>query len=201
MPTTVTAVQSVPGSPEPRRKLWTRAECAAFEATGLWDQQKLELIEGELIDRMSKNRPHTNTLTLIQIWLFRVFGERVNTESSIDVSPEDNPTSEPQPDGIVLNRPTWEIKQENPQPGDIALVVEVSDSSLGFDLGTKSRLYARAGIPEYWVFDVSGKRLIVHRHPAGDRYEAVVAYGLHESVAPLASPHSEFRVADAFRGA
>ena len=149
---------------------------------------------------MSKKRPNTNTQTFFLGWLFQTFGvDRVNTETPIDVAPEDNPTSEPVPDGIVLNRPTWEIDRDNPQPADLRLVVEFSDTSLRFDLGAKARLYARAGIPDYWVLDVNGPRLIVHRDPVDERYRSVAAYGEDESVAPLAAPGSELNVASVFR--
>jgi len=77
--------------------------------------------------------------------------------------------------------------------------VEVSDTSLGFDLTKKAVLYARAGIIEYWVIDVTARRLVVHREPAGSRYLSMTAYAEHETVAPLALPSAEFRVADAFR--
>jgi len=77
-------------------------------------------------------------------------------------------------------------------------VVEVSDSSLGFDLTTKAALYARAGIVEYWVLDVAGRRLIVHRDPRAGRYISVAAYGEEESVAPLAALESLLRVGDLF---
>ena len=200
MPTIVAESPSRVDSFDIPRKVWTRAECAAFEATGLWDQQKLELIEGELIDKMSKKRPHTNTHTLFLGWLFQAFeADRVNVETPIDVSPEDNPTSEPVPDVIVLNRPTWEIDRDNPQPAELLLVVEVADSSLRFDLATKAGLYARAAIADYWVFDVPGRRLIVHRDPEGGRYRSVQAYSEHESVAPLAAPGIELKVASVFR--
>jgi Uma2 family endonuclease len=78
------------------------------------------------------------------------------------------------------------------------LVVEISDSTLGFDLTTKAELYARAGIVEYWVVDVAARRLIVHRDPREGLYRAVTAYAEQESVAPLAAPHSALAVAEAF---
>src|SRR5947209_7069527 len=94
------------------------------------------------------------------------FGERfVHPESPIDVAPEDNPTNEPEPDLIVLNRDLSNFSSANPRPQDLHLVVEVSDTTLNFDLTIKTALYARAGIVEYWVLDVSGRRLIVHRDP------------------------------------
>jgi len=97
-----------------------------------------------------------------------------------------------------LNRPTWEINHDNPQPAEVALALEVSDTSLAFDLTRKASLYARAGIQEYWVLDVTARRLIVHRQPTNGKYTSIVAYDENESVAPLAAPTSEFKVADAF---
>jgi len=201
MPVVVTERPYRPVPLEPKRKRWTRRECAAFEAAGLFDQERLELVEGELINKMGKNRSHTNSLTRLQAWLIRVFGEDyVNPETPIDVAPEDNPTSEPEPDLIVLTKLTWEIRTRNPQPSELRLVVEISDSSLGFDLTVKAVLYARAGIVEYWVADVAARRLVVHRDPQGGMYQSITVYSETESVCPLAAPGREFRVGDAFPG-
>jgi Uma2 family endonuclease len=199
MPTAVTEAPYRPVPAEPARKRWTRAECAALETIGLLDYQTLELVDGELISKMGKNRPHINVLAFVHEWLIEVFGKGVvNAETPIDVAPEDNPSNEPQPDIIVLKRPFREFKKANPQPSDLHLVVEVSDTSLGFDLTKKAMLYARAGIIEYWVLDVAACRLVVHREPTGGRYAAVIVYGEQETIAPLAAPTAEFHVAEAF---
>ena len=182
---------------DPPRKRWTRAECAALEATGLLRHERLELVAGELISKMGKKRPHVNALVAVQAWLVRTFGEQfVNPEAPIDVAPEDNPTNEPEPDLVVLARPSREYRDANPRPGDLRLVVEISDSTLGFDLTAKAKLYARAAIAEYWVLDIPGRRLIVHREPGEGVYGSVTAYGEEESVTPLASPGSQFRIGD-----
>jgi Uma2 family endonuclease len=118
------------------------------------------------------------------------------------VGSEDNPTNEPEPDLVLLATPSREFQDASPRPGDLRLVVEISDttphSSHGFDLTTKAELYARAGIVEYWVIDVAARRLVVHRDARDGLYRSVTAYGEDETVMPLASPGSEFRVADAF---
>jgi Uma2 family endonuclease len=174
-------------------------ECATLEESGLWDQQRLELVHGELISKMGKKRPHVNALVAVQAWLVRSFGEQfVNPEAPIDVAPEDNPTNEPEPDLVVLSRASREFRDSNPRPADLRLIVEISDSTLGFDLTTKAELYARAGIVEYWVVDVAARRLIVHREPREGLYRAVTAYGEQETVCPLALPEREFRIAGAF---
>ena len=199
MPTAVTEVLTPPIPPDPPRKRWTRAECSTLEELGMFSQQSLELIEGELISKMGKKRPHVHTLALLTEWLIHVFGGRfVNQEAPIDVTPQDNPTNEPQPDAIVLRGSYSGFLSKTPQPYDIELVVEVSDTSLIFDLTTKAALYARAGIPEYWVLDIQGRRLVVHREPIAGRYSLIVAYGENEAVAPLAAPQKLFQVVDVF---
>jgi Uma2 family endonuclease len=200
MPTAITETPSVPPPLEPPRKRWTREECVALEASGIWDQQHLELIEGELISKMGKKRPHANAIAAVHAWLLRVFGEQyVNQEAPIDVAPEDNPTSEPEPDLLVFSKPYREF-DANPQPADLRLVVEIADSTRNFDLTTKARLYARARIVEYWVVDIPGRRIIVHRDPQEGHYRSVIAYAEQESVKPLASPDHEFLVGAAFAG-
>jgi Uma2 family endonuclease len=99
---------------------------------------------------------------------------------------------------MVLARPSRELLTANPRPADLRLVVEISDTTLGFDLTTKAALYARAAISEYWVFDIAARRLIVHRDPRNGAYQSMVAYSDEERVSPLAAPGREFHVADAF---
>lgn len=201
MPTALPEIKVRPIPPGPPRKVWTRAECAKLEASGLLDQQHFELVEGDLIRKMGKKRPHVNAVTLLMAWLVEVFGVQfVNPEAPIDVRPEDNPTNEPEPDLIVLQRELSNFLSSNPRPSDLRLVVEVADTSLDFDLTTKAGLYARAGIVEYWVLDVTGRRLLVHREPRDGRHSSVVAFSEQESAAPLAAPHAEFRVRGAFPG-
>jgi hypothetical protein len=102
MPVALTTALDPPAPLIPPRKRWTRAECAVLEASGIWDQQKLELIDGELITKMGKPRSHINALVSMMHWLADVFGqERLNPNAPIDVAPEDNPSNEPEPDLIV----------------------------------------------------------------------------------------------------
>jgi Uma2 family endonuclease len=76
--------------------------------------------------------------------------------------------------------------------------VEVADSTLGFDLKTKADLYARAAIVDYWVLDITGRQMIVHRDPRNGHYVSVTAYRADEKIAPLAAPDSYLQIKDAF---
>jgi Uma2 family endonuclease len=197
MPTVV--LEPPPIVDPPLRKRWTREEYDGLSSLELLSGQRLELIEGELIDKMGKKPPHVLWLSLLSDWVVSVFGTLfVLQEAPIDVAPEDNPTNEPEPDLIVLKRMKTFFLSVKPCPEDLHLVVEVADSSLGLDLRTKAALYARAGIVEYWVLDINGRRMIVHRDPQAGRYTSVVAYGEDESVAPLAAPEESLRIRDAF---
>jgi Uma2 family endonuclease len=77
-------------------------------------------------------------------------------------------------------------------------VIEIADTSLAFDLTVKAALYARAAIVEYWVLDVPGHRLIVHRDPQSGQYGSVTAYSEQEGIAPLGAPDSTFQVRTVF---
>ncbi len=115
-----TAVINLPARFDPPRKRWTRSQYQELSASGLLDREHLELVEGELISKMGKKRPHVNSVTLLLGWLVDVFGaRRVNPEAPIDVAPEDNPSSEPEPDLIVLKRDLSHFRNTNPRPDDL----------------------------------------------------------------------------------
>ena len=202
MPTATTEsfeLESLSPATRPMRKVWTRAECQTLARIELFQPQRLELIEGDLIDKMSKGLLHSLTVSLLLDWLAAIFGLRfVQQERAIDVAPPDNPTSEPEPDLVVLARPVTGFAKRRPGPGDIRLVIEVADTSLRFDLSTKARLYATAGFPEYWVADIRNRSLHVHRDPSGGRYRSTLVYSAGENVTPLAAPEAILLVADIF---
>ena len=193
MPTVLEAVMDAPPLPH---KLWTREDCAVLEKAGLIEAERYELIEGELILKMGKNHPHVRALAILARWLRSCFGDApVVQESPIDLRAEDRLTSEPEPDLSVLVRAVDDFST-HPRPEELHLVAEISLTSLVFDLTTKAQLYARSGIAEYWVLDLVGRRMIVHREPVDGRYRSVVAFGEEERVSTLAAPERDVRVGD-----
>jgi len=181
------------------RKHWTRSELKAISKAGLPNIEKWELIQGDLIGKVGKTRPHSIGLWLLLKYLLEVFSiDFIQQEVPIDVRPQDNPTSEPEPDIIVLTALVTTFTTNNPRPSDIRLVCEVSDSLLAFDLTTKAHLCARAGILEYWVLDIVGTRLIAHRTPSPEGYQSIQAYAPTETLAPLSAPASSVTVSQFF---
>ena len=184
----------------PPRKRLTRADRAVLEMNGLLEEDGVELIEGDLIEKMSKNWPHTHALMVVMNWLIKVFGgDFVAPEASINVAPEDNPTSEPEPDLIVLKSPSRDflVGSTKPGPDDLRLIVEISSATIRFDLTVKAALYDRAGIADYWVLDLNQKRMGVHRNPQPGGYQSVVWYGEHETISRLSAPNTQFVVGSA----
>ena len=174
--------------PGARRKL-TREDCLALEGAGLLERERFELIDGELIRRTGKSRSHTITLLRVMAWLRLVFGTgHVEHEAPIDLTAHLDATNEPEPDAVVLRRPSEEFRTENPGPEDILLAVEVSATTQDYDLGAKAALYAIAGIAEYWVLDVKSRCLVVHLGPTGDHYSSIISYAADEPVSPQAAP-------------
>jgi Uma2 family endonuclease len=181
------------------RKKWTRCEIEELTSKGWFADTHYELIDGELINKIGKLPRHTAGVWRIQQWLISTFGfARIRKEEPINVANDDNERNQPEPDLAVLRGTAEDFEISHPRPGDILLAIEVADWTLSTDLSRKADLYARAGIPDYWVLDVNQRRMIVHRDPVAGKYSSVVVYREDEGVAPLAAPESHFRVAAAF---
>jgi Uma2 family endonuclease len=182
--------------PAPNPVRWTRQQCRAMLETGLL-AGRYELIEGEIINKMGQKRSHALAIIRLTAWLIGLFGPQfVQFQLPIEVPQPDNNTSEPEPDAAVLDRPATDFVATTPPASHVQLVVEVSDTALSYDRNTKAALYARAGIAEYWIVDIEGRQLLVHRAPAAGAYAAPIAYNAREMVACLARPDAPVLVAD-----
>ena len=130
-------------------------------------------------------------------WLTGLFGaEYTRIQATIDLSDTSPDYDEPEPDAAVTAEPYTHFAQRHPRPEDLLLLIEVSDTTLRFDLDAKANLYALADIREYWTIDIVGRRLIVHRQPSPEGYREIMVYNSDESAAPLARPKRPIRVAD-----
>ena len=164
-------------------KLWTKEECHRLVERGELDE-RYELIEGIIYEPMSKHAPHIFTVRLIFEWLVLIFGyDFVQKEDPISISGKAGRINEPEPDAAVLNQPALSFRDERPGPKDITLVVEVADSSLGFDRNIKAKVYDRAGIAEYWIMDVNGRQIFRHRKPGKNGYGEIITFGEGEMIA------------------
>jgi len=162
----------------------------------LGEDSRVELIEGELIQMAPIGGPHMWAVTqLTQLLVLAVAGRaHVSPQNPVTLPPN----SEPQPDFTVLKKIEGRDRSLPPGPGDTLLVVEVSDTTLGYDRGTKLRLYARSSIPEVWIVDVKRQRVEVYRGPSGDRYQSKTIVEKGETLQLEALPNAPIDVAAIF---
>jgi Uma2 family endonuclease len=170
---------------ERARRCFTIEEYEKMAATGILAQdERVELIDGEIVEMSPIGDPHAAAVDNLNHVLGSRLGERVRVRVQGPVRVP--PRSIPQPDLALLRpRSYW---HEGATTSDALLVIEVSDTSLQYDRTVKLRLYARAGIPEYWIVDVNTDTVEVYRLPSGERYADRQVLARGQSVAPLEFP-------------
>ena len=154
------------------RRRFTRAEYHRMADVGiLGDDDRVELIRGEIVEMSPPGRRHKAFAgNLNQLLATRLAGRAIVWMQNPIVLTED---TEPQPDVAVLRRGPVSYKERDAWGEDTLLLIEVADSSLAYDRSTKLRLYAEAGIPEYWVVDCNAETIEVYRTPSAEGYRDV----------------------------
>ena len=164
----------------------------AVEAGVFEPDSKLELVDGDLLAMTPQGSRHATGVDLVADSLRHAFRTGFHVRMQLPLAIDDY--SEPEPDVAVV---TGEIRDyRDAHPTSPLLVVEVSDDSLRHDRTVKQRLYARCGIPEYWILALPDARLEVYRDPAQDGYRTVTIHGAGDTLAPLARPEARIAVDD-----
>lgn len=187
-------IERAPSLP-PGRVRWTRQAVEALQHGGFLEpDRRYEVIDGEIIE-MSDNPPHRAAVILLHAFLVSLFTAlRAYSQSAVQVSTTDPARNNPIPDASVTREEISAYFGRFPGPEDLLFVGEVSDITLAYDLGDKALLYARAGIPEYWVLEIKGRRLIMHRHPEQNGYVDIRVFAEGEEAATLSQPEAKVRV-------
>lgn len=139
---------------------------------------RVELIDGEIIDMSPIGALHAAIVDILARHFGRRAGESVFIRCQNPLRLDD--INEPETDIAILRPRADFYTTGHPGPADVLLVIEVSDTSLAYDLGTKVPLYARHGIPEVWVIDAATRRTRVFRQPAGGSYADESSVEPHE---------------------
>jgi Uma2 family endonuclease len=154
---------------QPRRYRFTTAEYHRLAEAGiLGEDDRVELIDGEIIDMSPIGRRHQACVDQLAERFFEALGRRaiLRVQGSVRLSD----LSEPQPDLAVLRRRSDFYAGSDAAPDDVLLIVEVADRTLHYDRDVKVPLYARARVPEAWVVDITGQRVLVYREPGSRGY-------------------------------
>jgi len=157
------------------------AKYEAMVASGAFTKQdRFELIEGTLVEKMTKNPPHSVALVLCQGAIDQALppGWHTRPEQPVSIPSRD---SEPEPDVAVVWGQVRAYLDHHPGPADVALIVEIADSSLDDDRAMAAT-YGGGGIPAYWIVNVAGRQLEVYGNPVGGAYPAPRNLGEADSV-------------------
>ena len=148
----------------------------------LTPNDKVELIHGWLVTKMPQNPPHRTCIGRLNAALCALVSGDWSVLPQGPISTKD---SEPEPDFALVKSAALDSPTEHPRPKDVALVVEVSDSTLAFDQGEKFRLYAASHIPVYWVVNIPDGRVEVYTQPRRGKnptYRECAEYGPGDEV-------------------
>lgn len=187
MAATAQAPQTIPS-----RKRFTVEEYHRLAEVGvLQEDDRIELIDGELIEMAAIGIAHANAIVELDQLANRTVQHlaRISAQNPIHLGPR----SEPQPDLAIVRRRRYD---SHPRPDDIFLVIEVSDSSFAYDREMKLPLYAAAGIPEAWIVDLNGRTIERHSAPRDGRYTQITIAAVGDTIASLSLPAFVVSVAD-----
>ena len=172
---------------EVARRLFTRGEYHRMAEVGiLTPADRVELIRGEIVTMSPPGRRHSAFVdNLTQLLVLRLGGRALVRVQNPVVLDE---YSEPQPDLVLLRRRPVPYKDADATADDVLLLIEVADSSIRYDRTTKLRLYAEAGVPEYWIVDCTAESVEVYRSPDARGYAEVQVRTGSATVSPTAMP-------------
>lgn len=176
-----------------KRRLITLVEYHKMIESGiLGPKDKIELINGQILHMSpigSKHQAMVDKLTQLFIILFKD-EVIVRTQGPISI-PE---LSEPEPDITLLKPKADFYADQHPGPQDIYLVVEVSDTTLEFDRNEKLALYAKAGIPEYWIINLAAQQIECYTQPQGKLYKYCTFATANDQLSTNSFPDKSFNV-------
>lgn len=169
-------------------KRWNVDEYHRMAESGLLAEcDRTELLAGQIILMIAKGTPHVTALRLLATTLDRQLANQpffVSTQDPIQL----DDYSEPEPDLAIVKGDFLDYATHHPTPDDICLVVEVADSTLKQDCEVKDKLYAQAGIADYWVLDLPHRQLHVFRSPTSTGYTSHLILKQNQQISPLTFP-------------
>jgi Uma2 family endonuclease len=170
-------------------KRWTVQDYHRMSEVGILDpNERTELIAGHITLMAAKGTPHVTALRLLATTLGELLADQsvfVSTQDPIQL----NDFSEPEPDLMIVKGTILDYVDHHPRPDQINLVVEVADSTLKQDCEVKDKVYAQAGIADYWVLDVKNRQLHIFGQPTPTGYTRHLILKEPNSVSLLAFPN------------
>jgi Uma2 family endonuclease len=163
--------------------------------SGVFDENDhIELLNGVIIEKMPKGTKHANLNDIIATRFIIQLKEKVCVRNQNPIWLDD--FSEPEPDIVLANPPFEKYFENHPRPEDIFLILEIADSTVGYDRNTKGLAYARAGIKQYLLLNVQEKTLEDYRDPGAEGFQSKQTYRADSSFNLVAFPEITFHAKD-----
>jgi Uma2 family endonuclease len=178
--------------PAPPSVRFNRRDYYRMAKTGILKPDKrYELIEGRVIAMLPAGTGRAGYSSRLHKFMERSFGDRYHIRGQYPL--DFSNMTELEPDIAVLKQRSDDYTTKHPRPSDVLLLAEVSESSIDYDRGAKLRIYATAGVIEYWIADLGRKVLTVYRSPdsAAGVYRDTQPFGVGTKVSPLFAPECE----------
>ena len=147
---------------------WTIDEYHSMIEAGLLDNRQVELLQGKIVEMSPEGEAHAYFSSEAEDYLRGLLGDRATSRSGKPITLPDD--SEPEPDIAVVQKLGREYLQHHPYPENIFWLIEYSNTSLEKDLNIKTKIYAEAGIEEYWVVNLKKRQLVIFRDPQESEY-------------------------------
>ena len=181
----------------PRRAFTVEDIRRMVEVGIIAENERIELIEGELVVNAAKSVGHDNIKNALTTAFARAVSDDVYVGVEATIQLADDILVEP--DITLILRSVYKADPKSfarPRPEHVLLLVEVAVSSMTYDRVVKARLYARFGIQEFWIIDANERVAWVHTGPSGDGWSSIVKYGADEVLTTSALPGLSVRLAD-----
>jgi Uma2 family endonuclease len=189
----MTAVTQLPPHSPPLMRISCERYHEMIASGGLKEDDRIELIHGYLVTKMSIGSHHSAVVSRLERFLHRIATEDVIVRGQNPITIHEY--SEPEPDVVIAKYRADFYAQRNPYPEDILLVVEVADTSLAYDRDAKIPLYAACGIPESWLIDLNNHQITVFRQPDGAAYTEQIVFRTGDAI-PVPGSTQTIAVAD-----
>jgi Uma2 family endonuclease len=174
---------------------WSIDEYHQLVESGVLADRKVELLNGIIVEMPPEGMPHAVYCTDTVEYLRRLLGNRAAVREGNPITlPND---SEPEPDIAIVAEPNRQYLTHHPYPADIFWLIEYSHTTLNKDLNDKKRVYAEAGIEEYWVVNLKASELIVFRDLAADIYNSELIF-VNGNISPLSFPDLQIEIGKLF---
>jgi Uma2 family endonuclease len=173
----------------------TVKEYDAMIESGVFDENdRIELLNGAIVEKMPKGPNHATLNDIIATELIKKLGDKVCVRNQNPIWLDE--FSEPKPDIVLVEPPFKRYFNGHPTPDEIFLILEVSDSTLGYDRNTKGEAYARAGIRQYLVLNVPEKTVEDYREPGADGFQSKQTHRAGQEFNLVAFPEIFLKIDD-----